>query len=58
MNVLITTSVGTKVTKKGAFSYTDGHLQLTKRLLAAIDPKRLKRLIFVGGTSLRLESLS
>ncbi|BBI30905.1 NAD-dependent epimerase/dehydratase family protein [Cohnella abietis] len=42
---------GKKVTKKVALSYADGHLELTKRLFAAIDPKHLKRLIFVGGTS-------
>ncbi|MHA0856971.1 NAD-dependent epimerase/dehydratase family protein [Paenibacillus sp. CMAA1364] len=42
---------GKKVTKKVALSYADGHLELTKRLFEAIDPQRLKRLIFVGGTS-------
>jgi nucleoside-diphosphate-sugar epimerase len=42
---------GKKVTKKVALSYADGHLELTKSLFKAINPKRLKRLIFVGGTS-------
>ncbi len=42
---------GKKVTKKVALSYADGHLELTKTLFEAIDPVRLKRLIFVGGTS-------
>jgi nucleoside-diphosphate-sugar epimerase len=42
---------GKKVTQQVALSYADGHLQLTKRLFDAINPKQLERLIFVGGTS-------
>jgi len=42
---------GKKVTEKVALTYAEGHLQLTKRLFDAINPKQLKQLIFVGGTS-------
>lgn len=42
---------GKKVTKKVALAYADGHLSLTKRLFEVVNPEKVKKIIFVGGTS-------
>ena len=42
---------GKKVTKKVALTYADGHLQLTKRLFDVVNPQKVNKIIFVGGTS-------
>jgi len=42
---------GKKVTKKVAQQYADGHYQLTQRLFNKLDPQKIKKVIFVGGTS-------
>lgn len=43
--------VGEKVTEKVALDYADRHLQLTKRLFDVVNPGKVKKIIYVGGTS-------
>ena len=42
---------GRRVTKKIAKQYANGHYELTERLFQVANPKSVKKIIFVGGTS-------